>query len=120
MRWPIDTSAVAPPTMAGVTLTEVRPRDAAPLFEALADPVIWEHLPGGRPSSASVLAKRLQRAPWPNTRRQAFVIRVDGSIVGTTSFMLNTSSPEGVEIGGTYLTPRMWGTGVNGAINKSA
>lgn len=119
MRWPVESEAIPRPAKDGVTLNDIRPDDLEPLHAVLADAAIWEFLPRGRPESPATLGVRLRKAPFAGWERAAFVIRQDDDIVGSTSFMWDPAARDGVEIGGTYLSPRVWATGLNGAVKQA-
>jgi RimJ/RimL family protein N-acetyltransferase len=84
-------------------------RDSDRLWHALSAPRVWEFNPRGTPANAHDLADRMgTRAHGPE--RLTWVVEVDGELVGTTSHF---RAGEAVEIGATYLTPSVWGTGLN-------
>ncbi|MCL7458316.1 GNAT family protein [Micromonospora echinofusca] len=87
-------------------------RDFPNLFRVLDDPIVWLHIPGGAPDSAATLATRFARR-LADGLRSTWVIEVAGDVVGTRSFLLDPDDDAGVEIGSTYLSPRLWGSGVN-------
>jgi RimJ/RimL family protein N-acetyltransferase len=86
--------------------------DAAALFEALDDPRVWTYIPGGAPATATALASRLTRR-LSGGLRASWVIQTAGTVVGTSSFIFDPADDAGIEIGATYLAPRLWGTGIN-------
>lgn len=93
-----------------VRLRQFVPADAPELFAALDHDACWAYV-AGRPHSAQQYAETLSQAPaagrWP------WVVRVDGTVVGTTSF-LDVSLPDArLEIGWTAYSPSVWGTTVN-------
>lgn len=95
---------------AHVTLTQFVPDDAPELFAALDHDACWDHV-AGRPSSPGEYAATLAQAPqagrWP------WVVRQDGQVVGTTSY-LDVSLPDArLEIGSTAYSPSAWATEVN-------
>lgn len=47
-----------------------------------------------------------------------FTVLQRGRIVGMTSILFEPTDPQGVEIGGTQLAPRTWGTGVNTRVKQ--
>ena len=101
-----------PPALEGahVTLTQFVPDDAPELFAALDHDACWDHV-AGRPSSPGEYAATLAQAPqagrWP------WVVRQDGQVVGTTSY-LDVSLPDArLEIGSTAYSPSAWATEVN-------
>lgn len=112
MQWPLPVSALA--------LTDgdllIRPylsdTDAVALFHALDDPKVWAHIPGGAPATPAALADRLARRLSAGLRLTG-VIQAAGTVVGTSSYMLDPADEAGIEIGATYLTPPLWGSGIN-------
>jgi RimJ/RimL family protein N-acetyltransferase len=112
MEWP---PKVPIPTMRNADLL-VRPyaadSDASALFRALDDPRVWEHIPGGIPASAAELATRFARRLSAGLR-WTWVIETGENVVGTSSFVFDPADDAGVEIAATYLTPQLWGSGVN-------
>lgn len=93
-----------------MTLTQFVPDDAADLYAALDHDACWEHV-AGRPASVDQYAETLSQAStvgrWP------WVVRLDGAVVGTTSY-LDVSLPDArLEIGWTAYTPSVWATAVN-------
>ncbi|MHA6627663.1 GNAT family N-acetyltransferase [Pseudonocardia sichuanensis] len=120
--WP----ALIWPPPAGVVVTgrviEVTPvdpaRDAEPLFAALDDERVWQHVKG-RPDTAQAYAVTLDRnraagtLPWLVRLRVPYAGLPAGTVVGTSSY-LDVSVPDArLEIGSTAYTPAVWGTAVN-------
>lgn len=93
-----------------VTLSNYTEADAVGLFEALADPLCWEHIPRVIPVTASELHDQI--ATKLDGHRITYTIVHNGHVVGTTS-IIDIGDPDGVEVGATQLTPTMWGSGVN-------
>lgn len=81
---------------------------ARELFAALDDDTVWAHIPRPWATSAEELEQRLA---VPN--RQPHVIRNEGRVIGTSSYLFDPDDPDGVEIGATMLARSVWGTGVN-------
>ncbi len=95
-----------------VTLTQFVPDDGPELFAALDHDACWEHV-AGRPATAQEYAATLAQAPavgrWP------WVVRLGGSVVGTTSY-LDVNLPDArLEIGSTAYSPDVWASSVNPA-----
>ncbi|ADG77810.1 N-acetyltransferase domain-containing protein OS=Tsukamurella paurometabola (strain ATCC 8368 / DSM / CCUG 35730 / CIP 100753 / JCM 10117 / KCTC 9821 /NBRC 16120 / NCIMB 702349 / NCTC 13040) OX=521096 GN=Tpau_1179 PE=4 SV=1 [Tsukamurella paurometabola] len=80
------------------------------LFAALDHAAVWQHIPGGAPETPEVMAERLSGAG-----RQPLLIDHTGTVLGTSSYLLDPADPGGIEIGATLLTPDAWGTGINSA-----
>ncbi|MFG3702024.1 GNAT family N-acetyltransferase [Micromonospora sp. NPDC047620] len=87
-------------------------RDASDLFRVLDDPPVWQHIPGGAPDSAAALATRFARR-LADGLRSTWIIEVAGAVAGTSSFVFDPADDAGVEIGSTYLSPPLWGSGAN-------
>ena len=106
-RWPI---AATSPTPCVLTADGWDPaRDAGPLWEALAFPEVWGSAPRGMPDGPDDLAARLaQREGGPE--RITWTVSLDGEVIGTSSHFRRG---ECVELGATYLSPRVWGTGLH-------
>ncbi len=93
-----------------VRLSQFVPDDGPELFAALDHDACWAHV-AGRPHSAAQYAETLSQASavgrWP------WVVRVDDTVVGTTSF-LDVSLPDArLEIGWTAYSPDVWACPVN-------
>jgi RimJ/RimL family protein N-acetyltransferase len=84
--------------------------DADELFAALDSDEVWAHV-RGRPATPLELAATLAAAPaagrWP------WVVRQDGSVVGTTSYLEVVPLDARLEIGYTLYARSAWGTVVN-------
>lgn len=95
-----------------VTLTQFVPTNASELFSALDHDACWDHV-AGRPSSPEEYAATLAQAPqagrWP------WVVRRDGRVVGTTSYLDVSLADARLEIGSTAYSPAVWATEVNPA-----
>ncbi len=108
VRWPVpaDTALIG----RYVELRLATPADAPELFAALDHDVVWTHVKG-RPDSPEQLATTLAGAQaggrWPWT------VRMDGAVVGTTSFLEVSPVDARLEIGFTTYAPSVWGTVVN-------
>ena len=95
-----------------VRLSQFVTEDGAELFAALDHDACWAHV-AGRPHSVAQYVETLSQASavgrWP------WVVRVDGAVVGTTSY-LDVSLPDArLEIGWTAYSPSAWATAVNPA-----
>ncbi|WP_282778187.1 MULTISPECIES: GNAT family protein [unclassified Nocardia] len=111
MIWPVHQSADCLED-GEVSLRRYNPTCASELFEALNDERVWEHIPRSMPRdsdevNADILA-RMAEGRWIT-----YAIRAAGVVVGRSSLIWDPSAPDGVEIGGTQLSPVVWGTGVN-------
>ena len=100
-----------------VTVRAYRESDAPELFVALSDPAVWEHIPRPVPESPEALHRQLAGALATGSRI-TFTLRLDGRVVGTTSFVFDPADPDGIEIGATQLDPTVWGTGVNERVKR--
>lgn len=93
-----------------VTLTLAQESDAAELFAALNHDSVWTHV-RGRPDSVGALTDALGAANevgrWP------WVVRQNGEVVGTTSYLEVSPVDARLEIGFTLYAPAVWGTVVN-------
>lgn len=115
MRWPI----CFPAEMATATISVVpyRPADAAELADSLADERVWEHMSRAAPADVATLDDVI-RAKLASGYQVTFTVRQRGRAVGVTSVLFDPGHPAGVEVGGTLLDPRVWGTGVNTAAKR--
>ncbi len=106
--WPVPADTVL--TGPTVTLTLAKDGDAEELFAALDDDAVWAHV-RGRPARPGELAATLWAANangrWP------WIVRQDGRVVGTTSYLEVSPIDARLEIGFTLYTPSAWGTTVN-------
>jgi RimJ/RimL family protein N-acetyltransferase len=120
--WPAMTWPPAPGVALGGRHVEVTcadpARDAEPLFAALDDERVWQHVKG-RPDTAHAYAATLdaKRAAgtlqWVVRLRAPYAGLPAGTVVGTTSY-LDVSVPDArLEIGSTAYAPAVWGTAVN-------
>lgn len=108
VQWPMPADTV----LAGsnVTLTLAQESDAAELFAALNHDSVWTHV-RGRPDSVGALTDALGAANevgrWP------WVVRQNGEVVGTTSYLEVAPVDARLQIGFTLYAPAVWGTVVN-------
>ncbi|GDX31232.1 N-acetyltransferase [Actinomycetes bacterium] len=108
VQWPMPADTV----LAGsnVTLTLAQESDAAELFAALDHDSVWTHV-RGRPDSVGALTDALGAANevgrWP------WVVRQNGEVVGTTSYLEVAPVDARLQIGFTLYAPAVWGTVVN-------
>ena len=92
--------------------------DISELYAALTAPV-WEHAPGGAPADAGDLRRRMiARIAGDPPLCRTWLIRLNGAIVGTTSHFVLTDQPDALEIGATYMSPTVWGAGVNARVKR--
>ena len=96
----------------GVALAQFVPSDAPEMFAALDHDACWEHV-AGRPATPEECGATLARAP--ESGRWPWVVRVDGVVVGTTSFLDVSLGDARLEVGSTAYSPQVWGTDVNPA-----
>jgi N-acetyltransferase len=115
MDWPVGFPAEM--TAGTISVRPYDPADAAELFESLADERVWEHMIRAVPADAAVLDEVI-RSRLTDGCRVTFTIRQGGRAVGITSVLFDPNDPAGVEVGGTLLDPRMWGTGVNTEVKR--
>jgi len=111
LRWPLELADGL------VALHSYDQDDAGHLFGALGDQRGWEHIPRQIPRTALELDEMI-RSKLGDGYRATFTIRERGTVVGMTSVLYDVRHPAGVEIGGTQLAPRVWGTGVNGRAKR--
>jgi RimJ/RimL family protein N-acetyltransferase len=114
MDWPIDLPAFPP---GPVSVRPYDPSDASTLYEALADEHVWAHMSRPAPSDAKVL-NQVITSRLGDGNRLTYTVFDDGRAVGVTSILFDPVAPDGVEIGGTLLDPRVWGTGVNTEVKR--
>lgn len=99
-----------------VVLEPLAARHEQELFEAAQHPAIWTWLaPIGksRKDFSAWLRASLAEAEAGREGVFATVDRASGAAVGSTRYMNLRESHRGLEIGWTWLTPAMWGTGAN-------
>jgi len=110
MLWPPKPETVL--TGSVVSLAQQTGDDAAPLFTALADDRVWQHLPF-RPRSVAEQAEWLTR--MRTIGRVVWIVRrvADGNVVGMSSYLNPSPHDARLEIGATAYAPAVWGTAVN-------
>lgn len=117
---PADRSAWLEP----VTLTGTRARleplshdHAADLLEAAHYDDIWTYLDEPTPHTLDDISQLIDQAHDEHARglRLPFAIidTITGRAVGSTSYVDIRPANRGVEIGWSWLTPSVWGTGIN-------
>ena len=106
--WPVPDDTVL--RLGSIELRLAASGDADELFEALDDDAVWAHV-RGRPQAAGELADSLMAARgngrWP------WIVRRDGRVVGTTSYLEIAPIDARLEIGFTLYARSVWGTEVN-------
>lgn len=115
MDWPIRFPAEM--SAGTVSLRAYDPADSVELFESLADERVWQHMSRVAPADAATLDEVI-RSKLADGNWATFTIRHRGRAVGITSLTFDPDQPAGVEIGGTLLDPRVWGSGVNPAVKR--
>lgn len=107
-RWPVPADTVLVGRQ--VTLALAEDHDTSELFTALDHDAVWTHV-RGRPSDADELGRTMAAANasgrWP------WIVRQNGRIVGTTSYLEVSPADARLEIGFTLYAPEVWGTVVN-------
>ncbi len=98
-----------------VRLSRYTKADAEALFHALDDARCWEHIPREVPQSTMELNEQITSKLDGN--RITYTVYSRNRVVGTTS-IINTGELDGVEIGATQLSPKVWGSGVNKRAKK--
>ena len=112
LRWPFPQSCL---TAGDLRLERWDPgRPAAPLWNALQDPAIFEFAPKGPAADSEELTHRMGKRPG-GRERIAWVVFMGDEVIGTTSHF---RAGEDVEIGATYMVPQTWGTGVNRRVKR--
>jgi len=111
---------VLPVTLEGelVRLEPLGSEHAEGLFEATsASEELWRHLSIYPPESVAdvdlFIDSALREQEAGTSVPFAIVARKTGSVVGSTRFMDIRSVHSGLEIGWTFLAPRVWRTGIN-------
>ena len=103
--WPVPAETIL--TGVHLTITAFQRSDAAELFTALDHDDVWTFV-RGRPTDAESYARTLEAAPeagrWP------WVVRRQGEVVGTASYMEVSPVDARLEIGHVAYTPASWGT----------
>jgi N-acetyltransferase len=108
VTWPISPSTVLERN--GIELRLATPADALELFTALDDDDCWAHV-RGRPESEDDVVQTIIDAT--RMGRWMWVVRKDGAVVGTTSYLDVVPADERLEIGFTVYRPQDWATDVN-------
>jgi RimJ/RimL family protein N-acetyltransferase len=106
--WPVPESTVL--ARGGIELCLAASDDAAELFEALDDDAVWAHV-RGRPSSADGMRTSLESAR--GNGRLPWIVRRDGRVVGTTSYLEVSPVDARIEIGFTLYARSEWGSDLN-------
>jgi RimJ/RimL family protein N-acetyltransferase len=108
--WPVRAGTVL--RLGDVSLSLAEPVDAPELFAALDHDRVWTHVKG-RPASPDGWVIALNGAPAIG--RTPWTVRLDGKVVGTTSFLEVSPGDARLEIGFTTYAPSVWGTIINPA-----
>ena len=108
--WPVPAETTL--GIGGVQLTLTSEADAPELFDALDHDAVWAHVKG-RPASPSGWVDAINAAPAIG--RTPWTVRLDGAVVGTTSYLDPSPIDARLEIGSTTYAPSVWGTVVNPA-----
>jgi RimJ/RimL family protein N-acetyltransferase len=114
MDWPIDLPAFGP---GPVSVRPYDPSDASSLYESLAYKRVWMHMSRPAPPDAKAL-NQIIASRLSDGNRLTFTVLSNARAVGVTSVLFDPADPEGVEIGGTLLDPRVWGKGVNTEVKR--
>ena len=100
-----------------VRLEPLSPAHEDGLWEASRDARTWQWLsveqPGTRDELRAYLDAALAAQAAGTELPLATVRRADGRVVGSTRYLALRPEHRSVEIGWTWLTPEVWGTGVN-------
>jgi N-acetyltransferase len=115
MEWPVRFPAEM--TAGSVSIRSYSPADAAELYEALADERVWEHMSRPTPPNAVELDEVI-RSRLAGGDRSTFTVRQHGRAVGITSVLFDPDHPAGAEVGGTLLSPSVWGAGTNAEVKR--
>ncbi|WP_338468145.1 GNAT family protein [Novosphingobium sp. ZN18A2] len=81
----------------------------------LPDDPVWEIYPA--PLYGEHFETRA-RALLDNPARHVFAVMLDGEVVGMTSFLNIAPDRETAEIGGTFMAPKVRGSGMNGRVKR--
>ncbi len=108
--WPVPHGCIL--AVGGVQLTLATEADAPELFDALDHEAVWIHVKG-RPASPAGWVTVLNAAPAIG--RTPWTVRLDGAVVGTSSYLEVSPGDARLEIGFTTYAPSAWGTIVNPA-----
>lgn len=95
-----------------VRLEPLTAAHAPELHRACADPAVWRWLSTPAPMSAAEMDALVARAT-ADARRLAWAVRLDGRVVGSTSYLDVDLDVEGLEIGWTFTSPAVWAGVVN-------
>ncbi|HEY7226381.1 MAG TPA: bifunctional pyridoxamine 5'-phosphate oxidase family protein/GNAT family N-acetyltransferase [Micromonosporaceae bacterium] len=110
---------LAAPTLRGehVELSALDMSHVEPLFAAIADPEVYQHIPRPMPTSIDEMAGDVASAlrEWQAGTRVPFVQRCAGTgrVIGTTSYYALDEANRSVAIGATMLARDRWRTGAN-------
>lgn len=110
LLWPVPVDTIL--AAENVQLTLATEAGARELFDALDQDAVWAHVLG-RPASPAEWVTALSAAPAIG--RTPWTVRLDGAVVGTTSYLGVSPSDARLEIGFTTYAPNVWGTIVNPA-----
>lgn len=103
------------PIFFGKTLT-LRPltaEDREPLYQAAADPLIWEQHPDRRRHEREVFEGKFFPVALASGGALAVVERATGRIIGTSRYYEWNPDGKSVAIGYTFLTRAFWGGAAN-------
>jgi RimJ/RimL family protein N-acetyltransferase len=101
---------------AHVRLEPLTLEHAAELYESCGDPGAFRWVFPGRMESPADMARLVDLAMTEadrSTRVPLLIRTTDGSAVGSTSFLDIEPASRRLEIGATFLAPRVWRTAVN-------
>lgn len=107
------------PTLSGsiARLEPLAETHREPMFEAARPAEIWDYWPfnpgADRASFDHWFDGRLRAAEHGESFHFATIAQASGLPVGSTSYCTIRQEFRGIEIGWTWLTPSVWGTGVN-------
>jgi len=107
------------PTLEGelVRLEPLSPGHEDGLWEASRDPRTWQWLSVDQPQTAAEMRAYLDAAYANQADGTEFplvtVLREDERVVGSTRYLALRPEHRSLEIGWTWLTPAVWGSGVN-------
>ncbi|HEY7123975.1 MAG TPA: GNAT family protein [Ktedonobacterales bacterium] len=110
---------VQPVTLEGalVRLEPLSLSHAEGLLAAAQDPAIWRHLPAPMPQTIpamrAIIEEALQARAAGKELPFAIVERASLALLGSTRYLNILAADRGLEIGWTWLTPRVQRTGVN-------
>ncbi len=107
------------PTLVGqvVRLEPLAPKHRDGLLAASSPPEIWEYWPFNPGANEAAFDRwfehSLRTAKDGGDAHFATVLQATGATVGSTSLCTVRERDRGLEIGWTWLTPAVWGTGAN-------